>query len=320
MRHIVLACAAVAALSACATRVAVPSGPVASQVPPAIHEQLLKIGRVVAPPQTAALYAPLQQREPYAGVKVARSERYGPDAERHLLDVFTPEPGGAARPVLVFVHGGAFVAGNRRTGDSPFYDNVMLWAVKNGMVGVNMTYRLAPANPWPAAQQDLASALNWVRQNIAARGGDPNRIVLMGHSAGAAHVAQYVGHPQFHVAPGGGIAGAVMLSGLFDTTTTEANPPLQAYFGKDASQYAARSALPGMKASKLPMLLAYAELDPEDFHRQAEQARREMCAGGASCPPLLKLMGESHMSEIYAVNTADTAFTAPLKAFVDGLR
>lgn len=291
------------------------SGPVASQVPPQISAQLRQIGPVIAPPPTAALYAPLQQREPYAGVKVARDERYGPDP-RNLLDVFTPEAGGAARPVLVFVHGGGFVAGNKRTGDSPFYDNIMVWAVKNGMVGVNMTYRLAPQHPWPAAQQDIGAALSWVGREIIARGGDPRRVFLMGHSAGAAHVAQYTAHPEFHAAgPRGGIAGAVMVSGLFDTTTAQVNPSLQAYFGSDASLYSQRSALPGMLTLSMPMLLAYAELDPPDFQHQAEQTHAALCQAG-NCPPLLKLMDHSHMSEVYSINTPDTSFTDALRAFV----
>ncbi len=313
---IALACAI-----ASATRIAAAApptdGPVASQVPPAIAVALQKIGPVVAPPPTAELYAPLQRREPYDGVSVKRSIGYGSDP-RHLLDVFEPAPRAAARPVLVFVHGGAFTRGERRTGDSPFYDNVMLWAVANGMVGVNMTYRLAPAHRWPAAQEDIAKALGWVRETIASHGGDPARIVLMGHSAGAAHVAQYVGHDRFHVAPGGGIAGAVLVSGIFDTTTADANPPLQAYFGADPSTYAERSALPGMRKSALPMLLAYAELDPPDFHRQAEQARSAMCDAGR-CRPTLKLLGHSHMSELYAINTDDRALTDAMKSFVDGL-
>ena len=105
--------------------------------------KLLEIGRVVDPARTAALYAPLQQKEPYAGVKVERDVKYGP-ADRNLLDVFTPETNASARPVLIFIHGGGFVAGNKRNPGSPFYDNIMLWAVKNGFVGVNATYRLAP--------------------------------------------------------------------------------------------------------------------------------------------------------------------------------
>jgi triacylglycerol lipase len=158
-----------------------------------------------------------------------------------------------------------------------------------------------------------------VRAQIAARGGDPSRIVLMGHSAGAAHVAQYVGHPRFHVAPGGGIAGAIMVSGLFDTVTAERNPPLQSYFGADASRYAERSALPGLRESTLPMLFAFAELDPNDFQQQAVQLRAALCDTGR-CRPVLKLVGHSHMSEIYSINTSDHALTGSMDAFVARLR
>lgn len=316
--RIVLAAAAALVLAGCALP---PAGSIAvpSQVPAAIEAQLLQIGRVIDPPGTAALYAPLQQREPYAGVKVARGERFGPDAERNVLDVFTPDIAGAPRPVLLFVHGGGFVAGARRTGNSPFYDNIALWAVKNGMVGVNTTYRLAPQHKWPAAQEDLAAAIAWVRENIAARGGDPNRIYLMGHSAGAAHVAQYVGHPRLHADPGGGIAGAIFVSGVFDPSSMPASAGLQAYFGTDASVYPRRSALPGMAASRLPMMVAYAELDPSDFHEQAEQAQAALCGAGR-CRPLLQLRGHSHMSEVYAINTADTALADAIRDFVSGRR
>lgn len=316
---VLAAVAVVAQAAGCAVSPPVPAPrAVASQVPPAIAEQLRKIGPVVAPPATAALYAPAQQREPYHSVKVARDLAYGPH-ERHRLDVFTPLAsfGALARPVLVFVHGGAFVGGNKRTGDNPFYDNIMLWAADNQMVGVNITYRLAPQHPWPAAQEDLAEALRWVRENIRAHGGDPERIVLMGHSAGAAHVAQYLGHERFHVAPGGGVKAAVFLSGLFDTTTAEANDPLKAYFGSDRAQYAARSALPGLLKSRVPMLLAYAELDPPDFRRQALQAQAALCGVGR-CPTTLQLMGHSHMSEVYAIGTRDQALGVAVRSFLNG--
>lgn len=291
---------------------------VASTVPASIAPELVKLGPVVAPPPTEKLYAPLAEREPYAGVQVRRDVHYGSDA-RHLLDVFTADKSPSHQPVLVFVHGGAFMRGERRTGDSPFYDNIMLWAVRQGMVGVNMTYRLAPAHAWPAAQQDIQLALRWVRENIAASGGNPQRIILMGHSAGAAHVAQYLAHPQFHVVPGSGLAGAVLLSGIFDPATAEDNPSLQAYFGKDAAQYPARSAVPGLVSAKVPLLLAYAELDPPDFHRQSEQLHAALCKAGP-CPGLFKLMGHSHMSEIYSINSADNAVASLMKQLVDRVR
>jgi len=306
------------AITGCATRPTASVVEVPSQIMPALAQGLEHIGRVVAPPPTEKLYAPSAQREPYAGVQVRRDVRYGNDA-RNLLDVFTPTTMKAGQPVLVFVHGGAFMRGERRTGDSPFYDNIMLWAVSQGMVGVNMTYRLAPAHAWPAAQQDIQSALKWVRDNIAASGGDPSRIILMGHSAGAAHVAQYVAHPQFHVAPGSGLAGAVLLSGLFDPATAEANPPLHAYFGTDTAQYPARSAVPGLVASRVPLLIAYAELDPEDFHTQSHQLNTALCHAGR-CQGLYKLMGHSHMSEIYSINSADPSVTNLMKQLVDRVR
>src|SRR3972149_5062381 len=128
-----------------------------AQMPPDIAAKIKEIGRVIDPPKTAAIYAPLQQKEPYAGVKVAFDIKYGPDA-RNALDVFTPENATGPLPVFIFVHGGGFVAGNKRgPNNSPFYDNFMLWAAKNGMVGVNATYRLSPRRPLPPAPHGAAA-------------------------------------------------------------------------------------------------------------------------------------------------------------------
>ena len=107
----------------------------------------------------------------------------------------------APRPVLLFVHGGGFTGGDKKADDTPFYDNVGTWAVDNGMVGVNMTYRLAHEHQWPAGAEDIAAAIAWVKANIAAEGGDPRRLYLMGHSAGAAHAAAYVARSGFTALP-----------------------------------------------------------------------------------------------------------------------
>ena len=200
--------------------------------------KLIEIGRVVDPAKTAEIYAPLQQKEPYQGVKVERDVKYGP-AERNLLDVFVPNTASSARPVLIFVHGGGFTTGNKLSPSSTaFYDNIMLWAAKNGFVGVNMTYRLAPASPWPAGAEDIGAAVQWVADNIAARGGDAARIFLIGHSAGASHVAGYVSHPQFYKVKNGGLAGAIMVSGIYDLATWPVGGAAEtAYYGPDTSLY-----------------------------------------------------------------------------------
>lgn len=278
--------------------------------------KLLELGRVIDPPKTAALYAPMQEQEPYSGVKVERDVKYGP-AERHLLDVFLPEANSGTRPVLIYVHGGGFVAGNKRQPNSPFYDNIMLWAVKNGFVGVNTTYRLAPASPWPAGAEDLASVVRWVTEKMAERGGNPARIYLMGNSAGAVHVASYVSHPELHKVKGGGLSGAIMISGIYDLTTSPIGDAELAYFGSDPSRYAERSSLKGLLETKIPLMFAAAELDPPRFVEQFELIKQAACKGESGCAKTLMLPQHSHMSEVYSINTGDTRLTDRVLEFVN---
>jgi acetyl esterase/lipase len=278
--------------------------------------KLIELGRVIAPAQTAAIYAPLQQKEPYAGVKVQRDVRYGP-ADRNLLDLFTPEDGASLRPVLIFVHGGAFIGGNKRTApDSPFYDNVMLWAAEHGFVGVDIIYRLAPKSPWPAGAEDVASAVQWVTANAAQNGGDPSRVFLMGHSAGAVHVASYVAHPEFHKVKGGGLAGAIMASGVYDLTATPLGDQEMAYFGTDPSRFQERSSLAGLQASALPLMIASAELDPPRFVEQFDLLKQASCKRAAGCARAVMLPQHSHMSEVYSINTSDDRLTREMLEFM----
>src|SRR4051812_6359154 len=224
-----------------------------SPMPEEIAWKLLEIGSVVEVPNTALLYTPLQQKETYPDVKIDRDIKYGP-ADRNLLDLFTPATRSSVRPVLIFVHAGGFVGGDKRTDDSPFYDNVALWAVKNGFLGINVTYRLAPQAGWPAGAEDLASAVQWITDNIGDRGGDARRIYLMGHSAGAVHVASYVSHPEFHKVKGGGLAGAILLFRIYHLTPPPAGAPQIAYFCAHPPRPARRTSRPGRFAPKTPPL------------------------------------------------------------------
>jgi triacylglycerol lipase len=277
--------------------------------------KLLELGRVIDSPETAALYAPLQQKEPYRGIKLERDLKYGA-ADRNLLDVFEPETSTSPLPVLMFVHGGGFVAGNKRAGDSPFYDNIMLWAVKNGFVGVNMTYRLAPESPWSAGSEDIASTIEWITSNIAARGGDPARIYLMGHSAGAIHVAGYVSHPELHKVEGGGITGAIMVSGIYDLTASPAGDPEIAYFGADTSRYVERSSLAGLQNTPIPLMIVAAELDPPPFVDQFNRLRDARCKAAGGCAHAILLPQHNHMSEVYSINTSEDRLTREILEFV----
>jgi acetyl esterase/lipase len=286
------------------TTIAAASQPVAMQ----IHD-------VVEFPKTADDYAKLQEVEPYQGIKVERDIKYGP-AERNLVDVFTPNTVSSARPVLVFIHGGAFAAGDKHSARSPFYDNIGLWAARHGFIGVTMTYRLAPQFPWPAGAEDIALAVKWIADNISTRDGDGTRVYLLGHSAGASHVASYVSHPEFHRVVGGGIKAAIMLSGLYDLTASALRAPEKAYFGDDPARYAERSSIKGLAATKIPLMIARAEFDAPVFLRQFDLLKEAACRGPNGCIRSVVLPQHNHMSEVYSINTADTRLTDEILAFV----
>ena len=294
-----------AALAVAATLFA---GSALAQVPPEIATQLKTIGRTIDI-RVGQIYAPLVPHAPYAGITATRDVAYGGDPLQKL-DVFNAEGTTAARrPVLIFVHGGGFVRGDKAPAGSPFNDNVMVWAVKHGMVGVNINYRLAPKDPWPAGAQDLASAIAWVKANIKAYGGDPDAVFLWGHSAGANHVADYVANDQFH--PGGaGVAGAVLMSGIYDPM-----PAPNPYYGNDPAQLSARASRPGLLKTRVPLMLINAEWDPEVMLASGKSLNEALCAQG-HCPVYLFAKDADHLSEGMAIGSSDVSVSDPILAFI----
>ena len=287
-------------------------------MPPAIAAALREIGPKVDGPRTAALYAPLQAAEPYQGVAVVRDVHYGPH-ERHVLDVFTATGGAAdssasARPVIVFIHGGGFTRGSKHSQGSPFFDNIGLWAVRHGLVGITINYRLAPEFQWPAGIEDLTLLTSWLKSHVAAYGGDPARIFLWGHSSGAAHVADYLAQAvNTDAAPG--IAGAILTSGFYELGDKVS--VWKDYYGDDVSKYAARSSLSGLLKTSTPLLVTYAELDPDPFQADARgliEARQREGKPVRS----LRLANHSHISETYAVGTGDESLSGPVLDFIHG--
>jgi acetyl esterase/lipase len=120
----------------------------------------------------------------------------------------------AARPVLLFVHGGGW-----DSGDPAHYGFVARALAPEGFIVVNAGYRLHPAAVFPAMLEDTAGAIAWTYRNIARFGGNPDRIVLAGHSAGAYNVVMTALDPQWlgreGLAPDV-IAGVAGLAGPYD--------------------------------------------------------------------------------------------------------
>lgn len=292
----------VALLTACTT------APPAPKAPADLDQRVAALGRLPTPDvfrATVGLYAPLHSPAAAAGLEVSRDVKYGADERQHLT-VF--QAGGSdARPALLFVPGGAFVAGETLYKGTPFYDNIGVWAAKNGMVGVTMAYRLAPKFPYPAGAQDIGAAVSWLRANAKTYGIDPDRIYLMGHSAGAIHAATYVAKPELHAAGGVGVAGVILVSGLYDMSAAGPAPTTALYYGNDPAVYAERSPLAGLKTSKLPLMLAVADLDLPDFEQQTIALWQALCARDKKCPRLVWLPDHSHFSEVLAINTEEGA-------------
>jgi len=281
-------------------------------MPPQIAAALREIGPKIDGARTGPLYAPLFPKEPYEGVRLVRDLAYGPH-ERHRLDLFV-SPGkpavtkGKGMPIVVFVHGGGFSRGAKHSDGSPFYDNIGLWAAGQGMLGITVNYRLSPQFPYPAGVEDLTRVVAWIKAHAREQGGDPARIYLWGHSAGGAHVADYLVRVKKPA-----VAGAVLTSGIYTLGNTVS--VWKDYYGEDVSRYAARESLPLLAKSKVPLLVTGAELDPPNFVADTNELVWARKASGMPTQSVV-LPGHSHISETYAVGTADVSLSAPVLQFI----
>ena len=186
----------------------------------------------VCVPETAQVYRPLHPSPPYPDVLISRDNSFGPDPA-NVVDIFAPKKKGKGRPVLIYVSGGA---GNRQQGGpngDPFYDNVMLWAVKNGMVGVNMQRR--PGQTWDDPAKDIAIALFWLSKNIGKFRGNPNRMFIWAHSAANGPLGIYSGHPELYGPQGIGVKGIIFMSGQFSILREDGTNPVPQAAPRDPS-------------------------------------------------------------------------------------
>jgi acetyl esterase/lipase len=192
---------------------------------------------------------------------------YGPD-RRQRLDVYTPGQQGADRPVVVFWYGGSWQSGSRSA-----YRFVGAALAERGFVTVLPDYRLYPKVKFPVFLDDAAAAVAWVQQHAQEFGGDPRRVVLMGHSAGA-HIASYLAlRPEVLTKAGARpdwIAGLVGLSGPYALAPN--TRALHTIFGKpytEADWQPVRFVTPQAP----PTYLAHGRADWVVSVRQSEQLR-----------------------------------------------
>lgn len=272
-------------------------------IPANVWAALREHGRSFAPEVVAAqraLFAELLGS--VTAPVVMRDVAYGLH-ERQRLDLHAAAPlqAGATRPMLLFVHGGGFVGGERRDPVQPFYDNVGAWAASHGWIGATMSYRRAPEHRWPAGAEDVGSAVRALRAQASEIGGDPDRIILFGHSAGAAHVAGHLAGHGGAIEPG--LAGVVLQSGIYDPATADEEIAGMAslyYGGRDVS------AVPALAELSVPLWLGVGEHDPLTFYDQAARIAEPRIAAG-----------HSHFTSIYSLGL-DAAYPAAVAEFIQG--
>ncbi len=278
--------------------------------------------------QVIEAYTPLLAANPLPGLEVTRDIAYGAHA-RQRLDIYQGREArrtGARLPLMVFVHGGAFLRGQKDSNEQ-IYGNVPRLFARHGFVGVNIEYRLAPEASFPAGSQDLALALDWLRANAAGFGGDARRMLLVGHSAGGAHVATLLGDPRLQALAGPlmtHIAGAVLISARLRADQRADNPNaagVRAYFGDDEHRYESDSPVSHAEHVRVPLLLAVAQYENPWLDVYAmELAHRVGLAQGRS-PQLVWVPEHNHTSIVAHLDSGigDDSFGQRLLSFARGL-
>lgn len=252
-----------------------------------------------------------------------REFAYGVDPKQKLDLV---QPAGVSRaPVLLFVHGGGWSIGDKRHAAA----DKARWANSRGWAFASANYRLVPQATVEQQAADVASAIAWLRASAAAQGLDRDRIVLIGHSAGA-HLAALVGtDPQYLKAAGvplGAIKGVVLLDGAgYDVptqTSAEMNivrPMYEAAFGKDPKRQAALSPTRHAAAPNVTRWLILPIERRQDSQAQSKGLAEALNRAGAS-PTVVAVPGESHGSLNKGLGETGDFATEQLEGFLAGAR
>lgn len=216
----------------------------------------------------AAIWLPSQA---LAQVRVAADVDYVAAADypdkKDRLDIYIPDKVTKA-PVIFSIHGGGL-----RQGDKSGQTFVGQRFASAGHVTVVVNHRLSPGVMHPAHIEDIAAAFAWVKKNIAKHGGDPEKIFVIGHSAGAYLAALLVLDPRYLAAHGlqpRDIRGVVPVSGFFwvDRPGVAPDRPKDTW-GTDVSVWKAASPATYSSKNLPPLLLLYA--DGDDPWRREQQ-------------------------------------------------
>ena len=198
-----------------------------------------------------------------SAMSVSREQIYAPERKSlNKLDVYSPRAG-SLYPVVIFLHGGKFSFGDKTSSvfNKPFA------FTSRGFVFISVDYRLSPAAKYPTHVQDVAESISWVHKNIRRYRGDPDRIYVMGHSAGAQLAALVATDDQFLAKHGlhlSCLKGAILLDGgTYNLAATARSSSrhdlLKSVFGLDPNTWWQASPIKHVGPGKIipPFLIVY---------------------------------------------------------------
>jgi len=193
---------------------------------------------------------------------------------RQRLDVYAPK-GANGLPVVVWIYGGSWNSGMKDG-----YGFAGRAFASRGFVTVVPDYRLVPEVRYPAFLEDNAAAVRWARANVARYGGDPDRIVLAGHSAGAYNAAMLALDARWLGEDRAAVKGLIGLAGPYDFLPLD-GPVTQAAFGS-APDLPATQPVTHVDASAPPAFLATGADDATVRPRNSEKLAAKLQAAGVA--------------------------------------
>lgn len=255
--------------------------------------------------QTNELYADVPLTYRPSEVATTADIAYGTHTGQKLdVHVDTRRRGETLQPVVMYFHGGGYTRGAKENSR-----NVAEYFASIGLVGVSGTYRLAPEINWPEGANDVAASIQWVSDNIEQYGGDPDRIFVVGKSAGGGHVANYAFRPEVLNGTYPEIAGVVLISGSYSADTP-------AYFGSSIPGQEDKQIFGNISRTSIPVLLTNSEFDLDDTAAATLQLAYELGIEHGAMPRIRQLSGHNHYSPNISVGTSDRMLSDEILDFV----
>jgi triacylglycerol lipase len=286
-------------------------------------EKIRAMGRGLSPTlftDTLKLCGEVQKSAP-GGVERIDDIAFG-SHQLQSLDVYLPHylppaKGNEKAPVVLFIHGGGFTGGARNLKRGSFYGNITTFFARNGVLGLNASYRLAPEFKYPEGALDIGRALAWARENVAQYGGDPDRIFIFGHSSGASHLATYALHKAYQPQGGLPVAGLILMSGLYGPDMELGDKRQIAYYGEDTSRYPEMSAIRNLGPASMPIYILFSEYDGYPFQKAGLDLAREVAERDQDCPWFTLVHRHNHMSQLLSINSEVDPVGPDLLAFIE---